>query len=248
MHLRRWRVYVWVGECVRPGDSLKIVLMLRFLSPLSPCGFTLDPADITKIMPSQSQPSFNHSFQTCQHMPSVPLSYGLALSLSLSFCFCPSLQASPLCSCQFSTLGERWSFEMHIQGCWTLACVLCWVIVEAKCLITCDRHSSGGPRRSGLQNNTQLSSDLHLYYHPKHGKDFYVFLLQVFAESIPLGWVCRLKTGSGLKGGSREHLCRSATSDKTTLISNLPFDLPFDSHVGLQRERSGGNEVSTVSD
>ncbi len=71
---------VCVGGCVRPGDSLKIVLMLRFLSPLSPCGFALDPADITKIMPAQSQPSFNHSFQTCQHMPSVPLSYGLALS------------------------------------------------------------------------------------------------------------------------------------------------------------------------
>lgn len=64
---------------------------------------------------------------------------------------------------------------MHIQGCWTLACVLCWVIVEAKCLITCDRQSSGGPRRNGLQNNTQLSSDLHLYYHPKHGKDLFYF-------------------------------------------------------------------------
>lgn len=188
----KWLRYKWVdslltcecvGERVRPGDSLKIVLMLRFVSPLSPCGFALDPADITKILPSQSQPSFNHSFQTCQRMPSVPLSYGLALSFSLSFCFCPSLQASPLCSCQFSTLGERWSFEMHIQGCWTLACVLCWVIEEAKCLITCDRHSSGGPRRSGLQNNTQLSSDLHLYYHPKHGKDFFLFfcfLLKAF--------------------------------------------------------------------
>lgn len=58
----------------------------------------------------------------------------------------------------------------------------------------------------------------------------------------------RFETGSVLKGGSREHLCRSATSDKTTLISNLPFDLPFDSHVASQRERSGGNEVSGVSD
>lgn len=58
----------------------------------------------------------------------------------------------------------------------------------------------------------------------------------------------RFETGSWLKGGSWKHLCRSVTSDKTTLISNLPFDLPFDSHVTLQSERSGSNKVSAVSD
>lgn len=83
---------------------------------------------------------------------------------------------------------------------------------------------------------------------------FCFFLLVVFAKSILLEWVCWLKgrvrfeTGSRLMGGSWEHLCRSVTSDKTMLISNLPFNLPFDSHVILQSKSSGGNKVSAVSD
>lgn len=39
-------------------------------------------------------------------------------------------------------------FEMHIPQAPTLACVRCWVIVEAKCLITHGRPSSGRPHRS----------------------------------------------------------------------------------------------------
>lgn len=47
---------------------------------------------------------------------------------------------------------------MHILRGPTLACVHCWVIVEAKCLITHGRPSSGRPHRSGAQKQRPSSS------------------------------------------------------------------------------------------
>lgn len=64
----------------------------------------------------------------------------------------PHPKGSPLLGAVSSALlRELVLFEMHIPQRSTLACVHCWVIVEAKCLITHGRPSSGRPHRSGAQ-------------------------------------------------------------------------------------------------
>lgn len=64
----------------------------------------------------------------------------------------PHPKGSPLLATVSSALlRELVLFEMHIPQGPTLACVHCWVIEEAKCLITHGRPSSRRPHRSGAQ-------------------------------------------------------------------------------------------------
>ena len=90
------------------------------------------------ISPSLRTPSPSHPPLSSHFPPLQPL--------------LPHPKGSPfLAAVSSALLRELVLFEMHIPQGLTLACVHCWVIVEAKCLITHGRPSSGRPHRSGAQ-------------------------------------------------------------------------------------------------
>lgn len=165
-------VCVWVCERVRPSGGLwqfKDCFDVEMPLAPPPCGSSQDPADITTVrLPSSPLPPlptsssfFNHSIQTWQRVPSV-------FPLPTLTPFHPPGNSSAAVS-TLGLLGECYGFEVHMQG-WTLVCMRCWVIVEAKCLIAHDRQSSGELRRTRLQNHNQALS------HPKHQRGVGIIL------------------------------------------------------------------------